>query len=587
MFRKKLALIYLVVMMALTVFSWENPEVIRAENYTIFQFESSNYPGYYLRHQNGRARLDAVINPYQDAQFKLVPGLADTNGVSFQSVNFPSSYLRHRNGEIWLDSNDSSSLFAADATWFQREGLADGSLASFESYNYPGEYLRHKDSLFMRTSITSDLDKQDATFRVKLQSTGVTFYKDSYYRGTAVTLGAGSYALSQLAAVGIPNDWMSSLKVPSGYRVEVYQDDNFTGTKWTYTTDTAYVGADCNDKMSSLKITGGVSNSIYSVAASSIPAPSGNGVLMFRVMNGTNGAYSDSQIYWGVLGINPTTGGWCYLDLNGNLVPISTALNDAPGHLTKNNINYANIYHTISEKQWISLPKIVSGRMYLSVGTPCYIKTYDNGFAGPDLDNPTDPNSNLYFDFVEFTVDNLGYHGNVTRVDMFGFPIQHRLINKGGNYDLTVGELETETRSGLFAKYPNEVPVEFQTLSTLQAPYRIVAPKHGPFMPGGPYANYFASYCSAYTTREILLGEGPLASNADLCAAINRHVYTQSNWNNTADYYRAAPANFYAKFWHTHSINGLAYGFSYDDANGQAAYLSVADPKGVIIRVGW
>ncbi len=232
--------------------------------YTVFQFETYNNPGNYIRHQNGRGRIDAVINPYQDAQFKLVPGLADANGVSFQSVNYPGSYLRHRNGEIWLDSYDNSNLFAADATWFQRAGLADSNLTSFESYNYPGEYLRHQNSLLVRTAISSDLDKQDATFRPLIQNAGVTFYQDADYRGTAVTLDVGSYTLSQLNAAGIPNDWMSGLKVPDGYTVEVYQNDNFAGTRWTYTAGIAYVGADCNDKMSSVKI----SNTAY---ATSLP----------------------------------------------------------------------------------------------------------------------------------------------------------------------------------------------------------------------------------------------------------------------------------------------------------------------------
>jgi hypothetical protein len=40
-----------------------------------------------------------------------------------------------------------------------------------------------------------------------------------------------------------------------------------------------------------------------------------------------------------LLGINLTTRAWCYLDLNGNLTPIPTALNDASNHLTKNGVN--------------------------------------------------------------------------------------------------------------------------------------------------------------------------------------------------------------------------------------------------------
>lgn len=329
----------------------------------------------------------------------------------------------------------------------------------------------------------------------------------------------------------------------------------------------------------------GGSNSVFSVAYSSIPAPGSSGGVSFTLLNGTNGVYSNSQVYWGVLGINPSTGKWCYLDLNGNLQPISNALNDASGHLTKNGQNYANIYFTIAQKQWITIPQITSGRMYLSVGGPCYIKTYDTGFAGPDINNGTDPNLNVYFDFIEFTINGSGYHGNTTRVDMFGFPIQHRLVNNGGSYDKTVGELESETRSGLFTKYQNEVPSQFKSLGTDQQPYRIIAPIHGSFKAGGANANYFAGY-SSISTQDILMGVGG-AADPGTCAALNRHVYTLSNWNNVADYYKAAPANYYAKFFHDHSYLGWAYGFCYDDVNGQAAYLEVGSPKGLIIRVGW
>jgi hypothetical protein len=330
---------------------------------------------------------------------------------------------------------------------------------------------------------------------------------------------------------------------------------------------------------------GGGANSIFSIPASSVPAPTGSGVMTLKVMNGTNGAYADSQVYWGVLGINPANGRWSYLDKNGNLQLISNALNDAPNHLTKNAQNYSNIYNKISDAPWVSLPRITSGRMFLCVGTPCYIKTFDNGFAGPDIENPNDPNINVNFDFIEFTVDATGYHGNTTRVDMFGFPVQHRLINKAGNYDRTVGEFETETRSGLLSKYQTEVPTQFRSLATVQAPYRIVAPIHGSFKAGGANANYFAGY-SGFNTQDIFRCDGGM-TNPQACAAVNRHVYTDSNWNIVGNYYKAAPGNYYSKFWHDHSYDGLAYGFAYDDVNNQAAYLEVGDPKGLLIRVGW
>lgn len=314
-----------------------------------------------------------------------------------------------------------------------------------------------------------------------------------------------------------------------------------------------------------------------------------SGVMDFVIQNGTRGIYSDNQIYWGVIGLNKDDK-WCYLDENGELIPISTALNDAPGHLTKNGKNYANIYHTISERPITSIPAISSGRMFLSVGSPCYIKTYDNGYAGPDVNNPTDPNNDVYWDFVEFTLDAGGYHGNTTRVDAFGFPITHRLICSDG-YDRTVGE--TETRDALFEKYLKEVPEEFKTL--VRAPYRILAPCKGEFKAGGIYGNYFDTYVNQVwkeagpkpTTQDIFLGIGG-ASDPDICAAFNRGVYTDpTHWKDAGYFYKTTPSNFYSKFWHDHSIDGLSYGFCYDDVNNYAAYLEHNNPETLIITVGW
>ena len=81
---------------------------------------------------------------------------------------------------------------------------------------------------------------------------GVTFYQNSNYGGTASGLKAkGNYAS---LPGDVPNDWMSSLKVPAGWIVDAYADGNFTGAVCTYTADTSWVGTACNDVMSSFKI---------------------------------------------------------------------------------------------------------------------------------------------------------------------------------------------------------------------------------------------------------------------------------------------------------------------------------------------
>lgn len=109
----------------------------------IVRLESHNFPGAFIRHANGRGRIDTYINPYQDSQFRIITGLAHGGGISLESVNFPGNFLRHRNGEIWLEANDNSWIFRQDATWWRRLGLV-GSGVSFESMNFPGNFIRHR-----------------------------------------------------------------------------------------------------------------------------------------------------------------------------------------------------------------------------------------------------------------------------------------------------------------------------------------------------------------------------------------------------------------------------------------------------------
>ncbi|MDB6019743.1 MAG: Xylan 1,4-beta-xylosidase [Pedosphaera sp.] len=89
-------------------------------------------------------------------------------------------------------------------------------------------------------------------------STGVTFYQNTQYGGTASqTLAKETYTLSQLAAQGVPNDWASSTRIPSGWTVIMYHDDNFAGTSWTLTADTpdfSTLSPSATDQMSSCKI---------------------------------------------------------------------------------------------------------------------------------------------------------------------------------------------------------------------------------------------------------------------------------------------------------------------------------------------
>jgi len=81
---------------------------------------------------------------------------------------------------------------------------------------------------------------------------GVTFFQDIDFGGSySAPKGKGDYAS---LPVDIPNDWVSSLKIPAGWTVEAYTDGNFGGSRCTFTSDTPWVGSACNDTFSSFRI---------------------------------------------------------------------------------------------------------------------------------------------------------------------------------------------------------------------------------------------------------------------------------------------------------------------------------------------
>ena len=358
--------------------------------------------------------------------------------------------------------------------------------------------------------------------------------------------------------------------------------------------------------------------------------------ILMQLNNKTNGKYSDNQVYWCLVGYNANDQ-LCYLDNNGSLVPVDLSMNN----VTIGDRQVADVSYTLAEASYVYVPSIKSGRMYLSYEKPIYL-TFNQaadgriGFAGPDLNNPTDPNSDTLFEFAEFTIDGKYYWGNTTRVDFFSFPVVTRLIGhtQYETYDKTVGDIGT--RDEIFAAFRNEAPDAFDTLV---GDKRIMAPCKTTFNVGQQYGNYFDAYINEFwtkytnedlvfsceggvftgrvegnrmkftktgdstayyvskpTTQDILEGKGAFASGnatelvieAQLCAAFNRGVATEpSKWNKPAEYYQNAINNFYSGFFHRHSVVGLAYGFCYDDVNDQSTLLWFDKADALVIDLKW
>jgi F5/8 type C domain/Beta-1,3-glucanase len=262
--------------------------------------------------------------------------------------------------------------------------------------------------------------------------------------------------------------------------------------------------------------------------------PAAHNVVEVEVLNRTNGQYPDSQVYW---------------SFNGQEA-------------------------SIAQQPYIDMPANSSGRMYFYLGSP----------------------SSQYSDFIEFTVGASSFNGDTTRVDRFGLKLAMLLHGHDGS-NQEVGEnyaTFTESRTATFQRFVNAMPTQFKELGTDQAPFGIPAPGNDPaFQAGGQYASYYSSYASSVgvsaSATDIFGCAGTLSANPQECAALNRHVaqLPVSQQSDPSQFYLAAPANYYAQFWHQNAINNMAYGFPYDDYAGQSSDISVSNPQYLIVAVGW
>jgi hypothetical protein len=396
-----------------------------------------------------------------------------------------------------------------------------------------------------------------------------------------------------------------------------------------------------------------------------------NGRTTFAVANGTRGVWRDDQVFWAIIGRDPGTGAFVHVDAAGNLVPMQLSDN---GRLTKGGRAYTDYFFSIAQLRSVNIPPINSARLLMSVGSKMFIQVNVDangniGYAGANIQNPSDPNLDVVFDFGEFAVLPIGHPQqgvfiNTTRVDQFGFPLKLR-VQGLNSYDRTVGEPLTETRDQLFDRFTAEMPSEFDSLAQPHLPgvparTRIIAPAHHTFSAAGANARYLDDYITGVwnqfrnqdlvftlsgmgtfrgrvnasnvfvftggnfngtyyihgkpSTQDVLLGAGLLADargqvdsgghpaigiqlqiQAQACAALNRGVFaTPANWYNPGAFYPAGTrTNWYARFWHAHSLPGpqggygLAYGFSYDDVGDFSPSLHTPAPTVVTYTVGW
>ncbi len=132
----------------------------------------------------------------------------------------------------------------------------------------------------------------------------------------------------------------------------------------------------------------------------------GTGSFPITFQNNTGGAYSDAQVYVTVLG-QVTAGQWSYMKPDGTMAHINHLDATAPGHLTKNGVNYPNMSFTLAQSGDGPLADADPRRPDLRLArlAACTSRSRPTTRAGaaPTCNNPADPNSDVYYDWYEYT----------------------------------------------------------------------------------------------------------------------------------------------------------------------------------------
>ena len=285
---------------------------------------------------------------------------------------------------------------------------------------------------------------------------------------------------------------------------------------------------------------------------------------------------------------------------------------------------------------------MAGGRTYVSFGQKLYFYLSPGGLVEPAAWTSSDPNHDILFDWTEWARSGVSFDINTTMVDMFSVPMSVSITGTDGTKQtagqlVSNGRANIfNALTSLGGDWANLV----YTRASDGLPLRVNAPVHAldsgafssTFFDG--YVNdvwtYYASHVLTVntsvgtftgtvggtsftfkdssgnvigslqtpTTAEVLGCSGAmqpggqpnetaiLAVGARVCAALNRATLSTntragSDTQPTSDastFYTQPVSNQYSKVMHQNSVDGKAYGFSFDDVAGFSPSIYVADP---------
>ncbi|GLP66426.1 sugar hydrolase [Streptomyces sp. TUS-ST3] len=285
----------------------------------------------------------------------------------------------------------------------------------------------------------------------------------------------------------------------------------------------------------------------------------------------------------------------------------------------------------------IRIPKF-SGRIYFSYGQKLVFKLTTGGLVQPAVQNPSDPNRNILFNWSEYTLNDSGLWINSTQVDMFSAPYAVGVQRADGS-TLTTGHLKPGGYNGFYNSLRNQAGGWANLIQTRSdgTVLRALSPTYGletgalpasvmddyinrvwqkyattnltvtPFtdQPNTKYfgrvsgnvmnftnssgtvvtsfqkpdaASVFGCYKNLDAPNDLL--RGPISRT--LCAGFNRSTLL-ANPNQpdtgTANFYLDSVTNQYAKKIHAQMADGKAYAFAFDDVGNQESLVHDGNPQ--------
>ena len=295
------------------------------------------------------------------------------------------------------------------------------------------------------------------------------------------------------------------------------------------------------------------------------------------------------------------------------------------------------------QSKTIRMPKF-SGRVYFSYGQKLVFKVTTGGLVQPAVQNPTDPNANILFDWTEYTLNDAGLWINSTQVDFFSVPYAVGIKRADGS-TINTGHLKPGGYNGFFNALRGQPGGWANLIKTGSngAPIRALAPGHGieaGALPANVMSDYVNRVWSRYSSSTLTvtpfadqpnikyfgrvsgnvmnftntagqvvtsfqkpdsdsifgcyklldapndLVRGPISRT--LCAGFNRStLLTSANqpYNVPSAFYQDVVTNHYARKIHAQMVDGKAYAFAFDDVGNNESLVNDGNPQTAYITL--